>query len=809
MIKKNKKNFLIFSFVFFIFFSFALYVRGDRQLEVNYPEIFGLKLNTINTTLPEYAKYIFNFAIATSGIVALFVLVWGGILYLTSVGNVPKIKKAREQIFGGTVGLIILLSSYLLLYNINPTLLVFNVPPLNKIISSKPLKPALVITGKPTLIVEELPLVQGLKNGVWEKKRTEELKQSVNNLEKFLKEKTKINDSELSSPFGFNSTGSSFAKKNLNGFETLGSIGSNSGVTFDRISDLNKYLKTLTDECHCQNLTALCSKPEVGSLPVGCTGDPCQLDQSVNVEPDSPRARIDKILNVDRKKIKHLLEHKQIINKQKNILREELRKFQAVEKEIISCQSENRDIETITEYLADKNDFEKSGGKVIEIPNYWNSHGDKLTFYCSGGGTIYDYLYNPTEEISLQRGDFSEELISSKGLPEEFTKFKELSCPLELPLGDTVAKIRELAALTVFRLERTSLLINDMSKELQKMTELVSHCNEKKCNINCACVPNPCYGCCSPIPCDGCVIFCKDRCLQAVGVCNGDACPVKDIEKESEEIKKTEDKIFETINQIKDTFPRVSALLEGKEEPYNLHNITTLAGLCYSSGNSSSAWKLLSCKQAKGSYGPNNEIISSCNPQNFYCCSLSGKTAVDFLGPTEAPPTYVIPAKNFEPMAEKNNCPIGWICRPDVTKYNQYKDASKPLKQLLSCMRNRLNRIQQEEGLKNTIGIISSISDSKIYKGTCDWNTGPTEEGGCSHIYEINRGKERVSSHYGGPYCQYDHKSYAVDISLTPDFQKEYGDRIIEAAKKCEPGVYIIDEVSHFHIDISRIYNCR
>jgi hypothetical protein len=138
-----------------------------------------------------------------------------------------------------------------------------------------------------------------------------------------------------------------------------------------------------------------------------------------------------------------------------------------------------------------------------------------------------------------------------------------------------------------------------------------------------------------------------------------------------------------------------------------------------------------------------------------------------------------------------------------VKNYNQYKDASKPLKELLSCMRTQLDKIQKEQELTGTIGRISSISDSKLYQGTCSWEGGPAQPGGCSHLYGVKYGKEVVSAHYGGPLCRIEEKSYAVDFG-----DEENTSYLIAAAKACQPGVYIQDEANHLHVGIGQAEGC-
>ncbi len=770
MLWKSKKKFLGFLFVFSFLLFLASFIKAS-QLEINYPEIFGQTLGS-DTTLPEYLKYVFNFAIMISGVIALAVLIWGGVLYLISTGNPAKMKEAREEIFGGTIGLVILLSSYIILHIINPGLLTFNLPPLNAIIPGEAETSTPLTIESPSLIMEELPLGQAAKEGLWGETKINNFKQVITDFQNFLEKEEQVDDSELTDN------------------------------TFNRISGLNKYLGTLTDECHCGNLTPLCTKPATG-LPVACVGDVCQKDQGNSVEEDSPRAKINKILEINGEKIKTFLDYQKKIKEQKDILREGLRKFQIVEGRVIACQNENKDMKTLNDYLSTQKDFEQTGNQITKISSYWPSRGDPLTFYCSSGGTVYDYPYFP-EKIDVR----SEELTPQE-IPEQLSGIEKINCPVELPIGEILDNLRELAIINIVNLNRVFLLIEEETKEIQEMTELVSQCNKKNCNISCNCVPNLCFMCCVPIPCTICVPSCLTRCTQVIGSCNGDACPTDDIEKKSKEIKKTEDKIFDAIKEIKQTLSMVSFYLNDKENPYNLNNLSVSAGLCHSSDIDNPDWALLSCEDVKGNYGSDNQIINSCHPRNFYCCSLAEETG-EILPPTEKPPSYIVPAEEFQPLPSEDNCPKGWLCSYDVKYYNQYEDASEPLKQLLSCMRANLDKTQQQEGLEDDeiIGKIASISDKKLYQGTCDWEAGHEEQEGCSYPYEINYRQEQVSAHYGGTYCRYDHKSYALEFDVSSDFQKNYLKKIIEAAKECSPGAYVLDTLPYAHIDIGGVYSC-
>jgi len=76
-------------------------------------------------TIPDYVKYIFNSAIALSGLLAFIVLLWSGIQYFTSAGNPEIIKSAKSRIKSAFIGLLILFFSYLILITINPQLISF------------------------------------------------------------------------------------------------------------------------------------------------------------------------------------------------------------------------------------------------------------------------------------------------------------------------------------------------------------------------------------------------------------------------------------------------------------------------------------------------------------------------------------------------------------------------------------------------------------------------------------------------------------------------------------------------------------
>jgi hypothetical protein len=88
---------------------------------INYPAI-GAEDITWESSLPQIIKYIYLFAVGICGAVALLSILLGAIKYIGASGNPSKMGDAKEQIFSAILGVVILLSSYLILNTINPDL---------------------------------------------------------------------------------------------------------------------------------------------------------------------------------------------------------------------------------------------------------------------------------------------------------------------------------------------------------------------------------------------------------------------------------------------------------------------------------------------------------------------------------------------------------------------------------------------------------------------------------------------------------------------------------------------------------------
>ena len=67
------------------------------------PELVGDKTDSLNDNI----KNIVNAIIGVLGIVAVVVIIFGGVQYMTSTGDAGKVKKAKDTILYGVIGLVI------------------------------------------------------------------------------------------------------------------------------------------------------------------------------------------------------------------------------------------------------------------------------------------------------------------------------------------------------------------------------------------------------------------------------------------------------------------------------------------------------------------------------------------------------------------------------------------------------------------------------------------------------------------------------------------------------------------------------
>lgn len=85
------------------------------------------------TNYANYIKTIYEFGVAGAGVIAVVMIMVGGIMWVVAAGNPTKIGQAKEYITNAIIGILLVLGSYTLLQTINPELVKLRVPVLKSI----------------------------------------------------------------------------------------------------------------------------------------------------------------------------------------------------------------------------------------------------------------------------------------------------------------------------------------------------------------------------------------------------------------------------------------------------------------------------------------------------------------------------------------------------------------------------------------------------------------------------------------------------------------------------------------------------
>lgn len=73
-----------------------------------------------NASIPDYINNLYKFAVGIAGLLALGMIVGGGVYYTVSAGSSDKQREAKDMITSAVWGVVLLLGSYLILNTINP-----------------------------------------------------------------------------------------------------------------------------------------------------------------------------------------------------------------------------------------------------------------------------------------------------------------------------------------------------------------------------------------------------------------------------------------------------------------------------------------------------------------------------------------------------------------------------------------------------------------------------------------------------------------------------------------------------------------
>ncbi len=119
---KRKKIILLCLACFFLILFPLLIAAYDTQVKWPRSPVPPHRELSTSTVLHEFVAYFYEWGIALGGLVVFVVLVYAGFKYLTSAGNPTKMADAMDRIKAAVLGLVLLLSSWLILSIINPEL---------------------------------------------------------------------------------------------------------------------------------------------------------------------------------------------------------------------------------------------------------------------------------------------------------------------------------------------------------------------------------------------------------------------------------------------------------------------------------------------------------------------------------------------------------------------------------------------------------------------------------------------------------------------------------------------------------------
>lgn len=98
---------------------------GDYKAETEGGQEGGYAVSNSTETIGNYIRQIYNYAVGIVGIVAVVVMMFGGITWMTSMGNPSRVTEAKAWIASALTGLLLVSFSYVILRTVNPDLVNF------------------------------------------------------------------------------------------------------------------------------------------------------------------------------------------------------------------------------------------------------------------------------------------------------------------------------------------------------------------------------------------------------------------------------------------------------------------------------------------------------------------------------------------------------------------------------------------------------------------------------------------------------------------------------------------------------------
>ncbi|MBI2573950.1 MAG: hypothetical protein HYV78_00960 [Candidatus Wildermuthbacteria bacterium] len=123
--------------IFLVLFLFCLPLLAsayELKLNLEYPSFGGFRLDQQTNGLSQIIGWLYYALVGLSGAAAFAMFVVGGVRWLSSSGNPSLIGDARDQMQNALLGLLLVLSSVLIIRIINPELTILKEPTLEKLV---------------------------------------------------------------------------------------------------------------------------------------------------------------------------------------------------------------------------------------------------------------------------------------------------------------------------------------------------------------------------------------------------------------------------------------------------------------------------------------------------------------------------------------------------------------------------------------------------------------------------------------------------------------------------------------------------
>jgi len=121
----KSKQIILISILLVMIFIPLVFVFSDYTLMAPLPG--SPEVEKVNN-LTVYLEALFKYAITIAAILAVIMIVIGGLQYIGAAGNTSVIEDAKDRIYWAIVGLILALGSWLILNTINPELKELKLP---------------------------------------------------------------------------------------------------------------------------------------------------------------------------------------------------------------------------------------------------------------------------------------------------------------------------------------------------------------------------------------------------------------------------------------------------------------------------------------------------------------------------------------------------------------------------------------------------------------------------------------------------------------------------------------------------------